>query len=155
MRSVNSELQDVEVGGEKKVDLLRVSSTGNIINLRDFTAFETAERFEGIDWALDTMAGDRILTGLRFTCVAWPKNLVEAQQAVRLEVDGRTKSSQSLSSLLTQADGRANRDMDAESIGRIWVMRTMGIRVVLSELPVEGAGLRVHLRGLLRRPVCC
>jgi hypothetical protein len=142
------ELQDVQ-GYEGS--LFRDLNTGNIINLRDFVPFETAERLEGINWALDAMDGDRILTGWRFTCASWPKNLVEVQQAVRVQVDGRTKATQSLSSLLTLADQHAVRDMDAEDLGLVWAMRTVRICVILSERPVEGAGLRVHLRGLLRR----
>jgi len=146
-----SELQDIVVDG-KTGELFRIPATGNIINLCDFVPFETSERFEGIDFALDVMGVDRILTGWRFTCAVWPKDLVEAQQSVRLEVDGRTKATMSLSSLLTLADGRARRDMEAEDLGRLWCGRTVPIRVVLAERPVEGSGFRMHLRGLSRRP---
>jgi len=78
---------------------------GHILNFRDFVPFETSERFEGVNWALDTTSAYYVLTGWRFTCAVWPKDLVEVQQAVLLKIEGRTRALWSLSSLLTLPGG--------------------------------------------------
>jgi len=124
------------------------TSEGYVFNLKEFVQFETSERFEGVEWALDTRGKLHILTGWRLTCAVWP-GIVDVQQAVRLSVQGYQRASASLSSLLTLPNASAQRDKEAEDLGRLWVPNAVGVHVVMTERPVEGAGLRIHLRGFV------
>jgi len=133
-----------------------LQDTGQILNLNDFVPFETADRFEGVRWSLPSRAGlFYILQGWRFTCAKWPANPVDVQQQVTLKSDFRDMlASSSLSSILTCAQyPDMKRDYDREELGCIPSGQSDRFSVTLAEQPVEGAGLRVHIRGLLKNAI--
>ena len=131
------------------------SNTGRMVNLRDYQRFETSERVEGLSWRWMQDERDHfILTGWRFTVAKWPQSPAYVQQQVELKIMGRVEAGLPLLSILTWAadsHGESHRDHDAEGLKDLSLLQAAHVQVQLHEYPVEGAGLRVHLRGW-RRP---
>jgi hypothetical protein len=104
------------------------TDTGRLLNFRHFSKFETSERMEGVGWHSETAEPFKsshaaVIYGWRLTCAKWP----DPTQPFRMLRD---------------------RDLSAEKLPYVVFKQDMLVAVVLTERPVEGAGLRLHLRGL-------
>jgi hypothetical protein len=155
------------------------SDTGRPLNIREFSKFETSERMEGVGWHSGTAepfksSDTAVIHAWRLTCAKWP-DPETLQQKIELRVQDKVVSSLPLFSILTvlseplpevggsqatvfgrpTSDSRPfrmlrDRDLSAEKLSDVVVKRYMLVSVVLTERPVEGAGLRLHLRGMWR-----
>ena len=131
--------------------------------------FETSERMEGMVWNSRTAepfksSDAAVIHAWRLTCAKWP-NPETLQQKIELRVQNTVVSSLPLFSILTvlsepppETGGTSrpfkmlrDRDLSAETTPDAIVKQDMLVSVVLTERPVEGVGLRLHLRGLWRR----
>jgi hypothetical protein len=133
--------------------MLRNAENNRSYNIEEFHKYETSIQVEGMERQDSFREGSLFwVRGWRFTCAMWPTPL-EVQQQVVVKIDDRPMVTAALSSILTAAwEPNPPRDKEAELLGahdfvlgfkQVWTVR-------LTERPVEGAGLRIHLRGLLR-----
>lgn len=153
---------------EGQPGLYRNTETGQVLNIRDWAPFETSELVTGIDWQWFRPepfhpADDFIIQGWRFTVARWPDDSRSVQQQVSLNLGGiasyeegphelRTAACVSLRTILTDASvSDPDRSRSAEMLRDHIIRRTYFVGIKLHEMPVEGAGLRVHLRGLWRK----
>jgi hypothetical protein len=142
------------------------SDTGRLLNLRHFSKFETSERMEGVGWHSGTAepfksSSTAVILAWRLTCAKWP-DPTTLQQKIELRIQDKVVSSLPLFSILpvlgeplpeasdTSRPFRMlrDRDLSAEKLPDVVFKQDMLVSVVLTERPVEGAGLRLHLRGL-------
>lgn len=119
---------------------------GNIISTRDMRPVESSSLVKGIEWVWPT-EHLYVLQCWHFTCAVWPKNPVSVQQVVELHIGQYKISEAILLSLLTCVERTVEPVVRPNNIISGHVEPTQVVRVKLAEQPVEGAGLRVHLRG--------
>jgi hypothetical protein len=122
---------------------LRRTHSGLILNMADWRPFETSERFEGVQWSkvLDHL---HILYSWRLSFARAPER-AELQQLARLDLLTETTTE-------TLATSTVHTLLTEQRVTERVLQKAQHINITLLEHPVEGAGLRVHLRGLERLP---
>jgi hypothetical protein len=124
--------------------LYRCDQTGQLINGRDFIPWETSDRFEGVKLRLPLLETRALLVGWSLSCAKEPR-LVEMQQTVMLSHFDRGVIATALvkTALTTKI---------LFPFGlMIQLLAEAPTEAVLQETPIEGAGLRLHLHGYIRR----
>lgn len=113
---------------------------GRIINMLDFSEpFETSCLFPTISLAV-TWDMERILRSWRLSVAQQPANLAELQQLACLFVNNVRIATATAHTLLTE-----------QPLPHRLIQKDVHVGVSLVERPVEGAGLRLHLRGIRRQ----
>lgn len=123
--------------------LFRDTNTGKIFNHKDFTYWETSDRFEGVKLALPASTGMAILKSWSLSVVKQPQPL-ELQQLVVLKNFDRVLATALVRTLL---------QAPVLFLPPQLLLEDTITEVFLQERPIEGAGLRLHLHGYIRRPV--
>lgn len=120
--------------------------TGYIVNIRDFIPWETSDKFEGQDYVFKPCHDPAriIIQGCRVSFAETPSRLALQQLAV-LMVNGQVEAIATLERWCVDNVLKTGvRDKTFQMLGDMDVQ----LRIALSERPVEGCGLRVHLRGV-------
>ena len=133
-------------------------NTGQLANIKDYITFETSERLEGLRWESWNRKGSifsrtlHIIQGWRLTCASMPSP-VEQQQLVKFTVHHTQRVAEKTVQRLLSIPGVLERNEKEERLQDIEIEPDSLVEVELTERPLEGCGLRVHLYGLRRKLV--
>lgn len=119
--------------------LFRDVHMGQLVNTKDYYPWESSVHLEGMS-AFIEMPASHIFFSWRLSCAKRPTS-VEAQQQATLRAQEEILASLTVDSLL--------------GVGCTFEQPHLAqqhscVKVELTERPVEGCGLRVHVRGLSR-----
>lgn len=128
---------------EGRVGLFRDQETGRIANMADYLPWETSDRFEGVTLNLPLLKTEAILMSWSLSS-AKPLQPIELQQLVTLTHYGRVLGTSLVKTLLSE------RMRFPLSVGELMLAGAV-TTATLSETPIEGADLRFHLHGYIKK----
>jgi hypothetical protein len=118
--------------------------TGKIVELKRWRPWESSFRFERIDFT-NVMVHEIVIKSISISAVTMPKPL-ELQQSVTVKLEKSELLSMPLFSVLFVPPAVHGVELVQASLASI----NTRVTVEMSERPVEGHGLRLHLKGYTR-----